>query len=110
MRLVEDAADLTDIPKAMRSTLTSWRPWLTPSTLQPVPATAPAPANPSLTYLKQLDRTAAIEASYKLNAMPPAPKPDMPVGRKATMLVLFFVFWLVTSAFFMNLYIARYLS
>lgn len=83
---------------------------MTPSAMQPLPATSPAHANPSLMYLKRTDRTAALEASYKLNALPPPPRPEVPLGRKAIMLGLFFVFWLATSAFFMNLYIARYLS
>ncbi|MEM6648303.1 MAG: hypothetical protein AAF730_18830 [Bacteroidota bacterium] len=94
----------------MRTPLTSWTPWRATAAVQPVPVSPHTPGAQPLTYLNRTDTASATDLSYKLNAMPPAPEPGTPLGRKVMMLGLFFVFWLVTSAFFMNLYIARYLS
>ena len=76
----------------------------------PVAATPNAGHPQALTYLKRVEAAPVSPTSYNLHDMPPAPKSEVPVGRKVMMLGLFFVFWLITSAFFMNLYIARYLS
>ncbi|GAB5520794.1 MAG: hypothetical protein RhofKO_30450 [Rhodothermales bacterium] len=87
-----------------------WYPWPATPALQSVSG-APAPAQPQpLTYLKRVEAAPVAQASYNLHDMPPSSKSEVPVGRKVMMLGLFFVFWLITSAFFMNLYIARYLS
>lgn len=96
----------------MRPSFASWSPWLATPTLQPVSVSSAPQGHTAqpLTYLKHAEVAPRANVAYKLNAMPPAPKPETPLGRKAMMLGLFFVFWLITSAFFMNLYIARYLS